>query len=181
MPTSHRDQCPRRRHRGQRRPAGFGIAAAQRHQEFADVVLTDLGQIVDSTIRQVLGVAAQVSAIGAQRVGRHAALDGQVVEVALQLCLQGSRHRAAFRAANAVGLSIHGLSTGRGCVNPLATACADMMPATAMALTISPLSTLRAASVEREPLQCHVGLFVMRLGPVHSVNRWPDRRAPIRR
>ena len=38
------------------------IPAAQRRQEFADVVLTDLGQIVDSTVRQVLGIAAQVAA-----------------------------------------------------------------------------------------------------------------------
>ena len=48
MQPTHRDQRPRRRDRRQRHRAGFGIPPAQRHQELADVVLADLGQIVDS-------------------------------------------------------------------------------------------------------------------------------------
>ena len=45
--TTHRDQGPCRRHRRQRRYPGLRIAAPQGHQEFADVVLADLGQVVD--------------------------------------------------------------------------------------------------------------------------------------
>ena len=44
-------------------------------------------------VGQVLGVAAQVPAVGAQRVGRHAALDRQVIEVSLQLAFQRRRQR----------------------------------------------------------------------------------------
>ena len=100
--TAHRDQRPGRRHRRQRRDAGVRIAAPQRHQELADVVLADLGQVVDAAGRQVLEVAAQVAAIGAQRVGGDAALDGQVIEVTLQLAppaaAPGSSPRRPCRA-----------------------------------------------------------------------------------
>ena len=40
---------------------------------------------------QVLGVAAQIAAIRAQGVGGDATLDRQVVEVALQLVVEGGR------------------------------------------------------------------------------------------
>ena len=129
--------------------AGFRIAAPQRHQEFADVVLADLGQVVDAAQREVLEVAAQVAAIGAQRVGCDSPLDRQVIEVSLQLGLQRrrqGRHPAACRALNAVGLSIHGASTGRGSAMPSLTAYAAKIPATARELTISPLKIRCTAS-----------------------------------
>ena len=50
------------------------------------------------------------------------------------------------RALNAVGLSIHGASTGRGCAIPALTAYAAKIPPTARELTISPLNTRCTAS-----------------------------------
>jgi len=89
MQAPHGDHRAGRGHRRQRHRFRVGIATPQRHQEVADVDLGDLRQIVDAAQRQVLGVAAQVAPVGAQRVRGHAALDGQVVEVALQLVIEG--------------------------------------------------------------------------------------------
>jgi hypothetical protein len=85
----HGDQRPRRRHRGQRDGSGIGVAPAQRDEEVTDIGLRHLLQVVDAAQRQMLGVAAQIAPVGAQGVGRDAALDGQVVEVTLQLVVQG--------------------------------------------------------------------------------------------
>ena len=96
----------------------------------------------------MLGVATQVAAVGTQGVGGDATLDRQVIEVALQLVVQRrpeGGHQCPFRRAKAVGLSIHGASTGRSEVTSV-TVWAARIPATAMELTISPFSTIRTAS-----------------------------------
>jgi len=86
------------RHRRQRDLAGIGIPTSQRHQELADVILADLSQIVNSPVRQVLRVAAQVrgdtsSACSPPRPR----LDRQMVEVAPQLCLQAAAELSTER------------------------------------------------------------------------------------
>jgi hypothetical protein len=96
----------------------------------------------------VLGVTAQIAAIRTQGVGRDAALDREVVEVALKLVIQGGPeggHVSARLAAKAFDLSIHGASTGRS-DDGSSTSWAARIPATAMEFTISPASTIRLAS-----------------------------------
>lgn len=89
-----------------------------------------------------------------------------MVEVALQLQCQ-RLHRSALRAANAVGLSIHSVSSGRGWANPVVTACTAKTPAMAMELTISPRSTRRAASAMGYHPIVMSGFFVMGFRPAH--------------
>src|SRR6202012_3762561 len=52
------------------------------------VVLADLGQVVDAAHGEMLEVAAQVAAIGAQRIRGDPAFDRQVIEISLQLTFQ---------------------------------------------------------------------------------------------
>jgi hypothetical protein len=57
-------------------------ALPQRGQEPGDVGLGDLVDAITTQSTQILGIAPQVTAVGAQRVGRQATLDPEVVEVA---------------------------------------------------------------------------------------------------
>ena len=162
------DQRARRRHRRQRSRPGVRVAAAQRGQEVAHVGLGDLAQVVDAAQGEVLGVAPQIPPIGAQRVGGDATLDRQVVEVALQLVVEGRaecRHAWSFRRANAVGLSTQAASTGRNESKSPRAACAARIPLTAMALTISPRQRHPHRLVEGEPPHHQIGLFVVGIGP----------------
>ena len=149
---------------------GSRIAAPQRHQEFADIVLAGLGQVVDAAQREVLEVAAQVAAIGAQGIGRDAPLDRQMIEITLQLGLQRRRQRGhssglpGARTPSACRPTVH--PPAAVVRDPSLTAYAAKIPATARELTISPLKTRPTASAIGIPLQGHVGFFVMRLGPV---------------
>jgi hypothetical protein len=58
------------------------VPLAEGGEEPGDVGLRDLAQPTDPAGREVLGVAAQVTAVGGDRVRRQTALDGQVVQVA---------------------------------------------------------------------------------------------------
>ena len=104
-----------------------------------------------SARHQMLGVAAQVAAVGDQGVGGDTALDGEVIQVALDLDVEGGpadrqpgcegRHGRTWRAAKAVGRSGQGASTGRVGLPSTITAWAASTPAAAVELTISPAST----------------------------------------
>jgi hypothetical protein len=51
------------------------VALAQPDQEVGDVALLYRGEVVDAPARQELGVAAQVSLVGLERVGREPPFD----------------------------------------------------------------------------------------------------------
>src|SRR6202011_6070851 len=137
--------------------SSVGIVAAQRPQELADVDLGHAGQIVDAALHQVVVVAAQVAAVGTQRVRGSASLDGQMVEIALHLAVERrggadarsksvGGHWLRCRCAKDVGRPGHGASTGRVGLPSTTAAYAASTPAAAEALTISPESTRSAAS-----------------------------------
>jgi hypothetical protein len=58
------------------------VPLAQRGEEPGHVGLGDLPQPADAGRGQVLGVPAQVTAVGGDRVGRQPALDREVVQIA---------------------------------------------------------------------------------------------------
>jgi hypothetical protein len=58
------------------------VPLPERGEETGHVGPGDLPEPAHPGGREVLGVAAQVTAVGGDRVGRQAALDGQVVQVA---------------------------------------------------------------------------------------------------
>ena len=150
--AAHGDDGPGGGHRGQGHHTVVGVAAPQRDEEVADVGLGDRSQVADAAATEMLAVAAQITPVRAQRVGRHAPLDREVVEITLELVLErpthrqrGVAHRCPIRVENAVGRSVHGASTGRSDATSGIT-CAARMPATEMALTISPENTICTAS-----------------------------------
>ena len=106
---------------------------------------------------EVLGVAAQVAAVGAERVGGHAALDRSGDRGSPEAGRRGrgleGRHDACLPPANRGRLvgprrvdRAQRLPTSR----PMA--CAARMPATASEFAISPLSTISHRLGERHPL-----------------------------
>jgi hypothetical protein len=58
-----------------------GVALAQGGEEVGDRRFADVTEVVEAAADEVFGVAPQVAPVGQQRVGRQAALDGEVVEV----------------------------------------------------------------------------------------------------
>ena len=77
--AAHRHHGARRGRRAQRRVSLAPLAQA--HQERGHRRLGDRVQVVDALRGEELVVAAEVATVGAQRVGREAALDREVVEV----------------------------------------------------------------------------------------------------
>ena len=176
--SPHGDHRAGRRHRRQRRGFRVGVAAAQRHQEVADVGLGDLGQVVDAPRGQVLGVAAQIAAIRTQGVGGDATLDGQVVEVALELVIEGRAGRTMSHSREVrhlppgrrtlVGLSIHGgvdhgASTGRSVA--VADGVGGQNPAHRNGIDDLAAQHHPHGLVERKPPHRQVGLLVVGVGP----------------
>ena len=85
------------------------VPGTQRGQEPGDVGLRDLAQGADAGRGQVPNIAAQVAAVGRDRVRREPALDRQVVQVAgddpLEVTrrrIEGSRQDSTSSSATAV-------------------------------------------------------------------------------
>ena len=105
----------------------------------------------------MLDVPPEITTIGTDGVGGHPALDGEVIEIALDLAVQRRgerRHRCPLRTASADGRSGHGASTGLVGLPSTMTAWAARIPAAAVELTISPANTRSTA--HRSPCQCTV-------------------------
>jgi hypothetical protein len=102
----HRDHGPRRRGRRQRRMVV--VPLPQGREEPGDVGLGDLPEARHPCGVQISGVAAQVAAVGGDRVGRESAFDREVVEVTgddpldggpcVQRCRQDSTSSSATAA-----------------------------------------------------------------------------------
>jgi hypothetical protein len=106
-----------------------GVALAEAGQEPQDRCLGDLAEVGDALLVQVGQVAAQVAAVGRQRVRRQPALDREVVEVGAD----GARRLAGYA------------STSSGETAAMPTASPTALLVSVPSWVLSPSSRLRSA------------------------------------
>ena len=116
MQAADGDDGPARR--GRREGLVLVVARPQGDQERRDVGLRDLAQVVASGAAQVGGVAVEVTAVGAERVGREPPLDREVVEVGLDRAPDRRLGAGGRRGGRAQTSASDRADTGRPCASP---------------------------------------------------------------